>query len=330
MSNISVNERELNMGKKISGFTLAEALITLAVIGIVAVLTIPSLVKEYEDKQYNASRLKAFKIFGDAGKLASINGEIKSQDNAKNFANNVLSKYLKISKVCDTAEECNFPTLIQPSNPASDKLESDSLTSWSTLGGKNGTAIGTEINNELLSTYINTNNGFCAKLFYNPKCGRTLDEVYTRGSGGVRYYMNVDAACMNVIYDMNCKKDPNHVGEDIGIVTVFWSGLNSTSTAPGIAPHSTNATLFSQSLSQATTYCANKGTRQKSYSIPDIDEISSLYMNKNLTSLPENIFYSGTSAKNNPGYCWTVGSNGSRSDNLSSLGYGPMTWCVRR
>lgn len=45
--------------KKDKGFTLAEVLITLGVIGIVAAMTIPNLVKNYQKQEY-VSRLKKF------------------------------------------------------------------------------------------------------------------------------------------------------------------------------------------------------------------------------------------------------------------------------
>ena len=46
--------------KKRRAFTLAEVLITLAIIGIVAAITIPSIVTSYKDKQYNTARLNLF------------------------------------------------------------------------------------------------------------------------------------------------------------------------------------------------------------------------------------------------------------------------------
>ena len=45
------------MSKK--GFTLAEVLITLSIIGVVAALTVPTLVRNYEDAA-NAAKAKKF------------------------------------------------------------------------------------------------------------------------------------------------------------------------------------------------------------------------------------------------------------------------------
>ena len=43
------------MIKKILGFTLAETLITIGIIGVVAALTIPTLVQNYQEKNWETS-----------------------------------------------------------------------------------------------------------------------------------------------------------------------------------------------------------------------------------------------------------------------------------
>ena len=125
--------RKVTKVKKINGFTLTEVLIAITIIGIVSALVIPSVLRNYNDKKYNTARLKALKTFGEAGKLASINGEINGQENARLFVENVLSKYLKITKICDTAEECNFPTTFKSSDNTT-VLTSNELNSWNKIG----------------------------------------------------------------------------------------------------------------------------------------------------------------------------------------------------
>ena len=50
-------------------FTLAEVLITLGIIGVVAAITLPSLISRYQKHVYYNQFLKAVSIIGDAGKL---------------------------------------------------------------------------------------------------------------------------------------------------------------------------------------------------------------------------------------------------------------------
>ncbi len=53
-----------------SGFTLAEVLITLAIIGVVAALTIPTVVRNYQRQQYLVSIKKFYSVFSQGIKKA--------------------------------------------------------------------------------------------------------------------------------------------------------------------------------------------------------------------------------------------------------------------
>lgn len=48
------------------GFTLSEVLITLAIVGVVAVLTIPGVMRNYKNKLYTAQLQKAYALIGEA------------------------------------------------------------------------------------------------------------------------------------------------------------------------------------------------------------------------------------------------------------------------
>ena len=83
------------------GFTLAEVLITLGIIGIVAALTIPSLLSNYQKKQYYTKFMKARSSLENALKLYAhergcdddpLCGKYLSEEENNNFALE-LSKY---------------------------------------------------------------------------------------------------------------------------------------------------------------------------------------------------------------------------------------------
>ena len=94
--------------KKI-GFTLAEILITLGVVGIVSALTIPSLITNNMEAQVGPKLAKAVTAFEEANKsLIEEQGVDALSDtswllNLRDLTNyyEELSKYLKISKVND-------------------------------------------------------------------------------------------------------------------------------------------------------------------------------------------------------------------------------------
>ncbi|MDR1168777.1 MAG: prepilin-type N-terminal cleavage/methylation domain-containing protein, partial [Heliobacteriaceae bacterium] len=55
------NKNKLNVAQK--GFTLAEVLITLGIIGIIAALTMPALISDYKEKATVAKLKKVYSIF---------------------------------------------------------------------------------------------------------------------------------------------------------------------------------------------------------------------------------------------------------------------------
>jgi type II secretory pathway pseudopilin PulG len=83
-------------------FTMAEILITIGVIGVVASMTIPSVIKNYE-RERNLSKLKkAYAQLSQAIYSASESNDIYSLGDNWNDATeviNVLKNYLKVSKI---------------------------------------------------------------------------------------------------------------------------------------------------------------------------------------------------------------------------------------
>ena len=59
-------------------FTLAEVLITLAIVGIVATMTIPTLTTKYRYKSYETSLFKAKSMFAQATQMLLIQNELLS------------------------------------------------------------------------------------------------------------------------------------------------------------------------------------------------------------------------------------------------------------
>ena len=69
---MSEHKIQLHLNKKRKAFTLAEVLITLAIIGVVAALTIPSLVQKYKERE-TITRVKEFySVFSQAYQLAIL------------------------------------------------------------------------------------------------------------------------------------------------------------------------------------------------------------------------------------------------------------------
>ena len=82
-----------------SGFTLAEVLITLGIIGVVAALTIPGLIATYQKKQTVTRLKKAYSIVQQAIRLSQDeNGEVDSWDTnlyGSPFFHKYIANYVK-------------------------------------------------------------------------------------------------------------------------------------------------------------------------------------------------------------------------------------------
>ncbi|MBR1754774.1 type II secretion system protein, partial [bacterium] len=95
-----------------SGFTMAEVLITLGIIGVVAALTIPTLMQTQKEKSTIAAVKKNTSIVSNAVKMAIANDGEFSGTTAKDFYN-YISPYLKIGKYCGTGTGCWTNTTIK-------------------------------------------------------------------------------------------------------------------------------------------------------------------------------------------------------------------------
>lgn len=101
------------------GFTLAEVLITLGIIGVVAALTMPSLIQSYKERE-TVSRVKKFYSMINQALLLAINenGPVDEWDfaeidqetgiNVSNKFFEYLRPHLKITKDCGTPEWMYF------------------------------------------------------------------------------------------------------------------------------------------------------------------------------------------------------------------------------
>ena len=93
-----------------TGFTLAEVLVTLGIIGVVSAMTVPSLMQNYQRQSYVTQLHKVYNEFSQAllryqtdnNALNLKEAGLSSQDNVNSFINS----YFKVVKECDTMDDC--------------------------------------------------------------------------------------------------------------------------------------------------------------------------------------------------------------------------------
>lgn len=104
------------LNERRKAFTLAEVLITLAVIGVVAALTLPGLIANYQKTQYVTGLKKAYAELSQVFKLYMANEGVTdlsqtklfSSDNNYDELNVVLKKYFRIGKWCGNGAVDNY------------------------------------------------------------------------------------------------------------------------------------------------------------------------------------------------------------------------------
>ena len=183
---------------KNAAFTLAEVLITLAIIGIVAAMTIPTLVANYQNKAWNTSAQVFERKLEEALKTMNTQQVLAGYSSTADFVG-ALGKYFKITKICsnDDIMSCFEDKVRWGKN----ELE------VSTQNVKTAAQLGQDWNTETIG--VQFANGTSGILAYNPSC---RENPYTNQFTGT--------SCISLLYDTTGFKSPNSDGKDLRYINV--------------------------------------------------------------------------------------------------------------
>ena len=209
-----------NKNIKSKGFTLAEVLITLGIIGVVAAITMPTLINNYKEKA-TVNKVKKFYSMISQTYLLSVKdnehadswnvGNGYSATTARQLAS-YLKPYLKIQKDCGTSSGC--------------------------LGYKSVVKLLKGSNHD---TNYDTNSNYYKVIL--------MDGSAMWFRGATTYCKTTDGGISNTcgvfLYDVNGSKEPNTIGIDIfvflltpqGIYPSFNNDCNKTSAGWGCSQY---------------------------------------------------------------------------------------------
>jgi len=271
--------RTTKIRKALSAFTMAEILLSLTIIGVVAAITLPSLTGNINERTWNTQRKALYARFSQAiALMPSLNGYgTLTEDEsgsitdtaAETFVTEGLLKVLKINNICDSEHlpDCGIPQKITPYNGS----VTDFPTEWTKLSPamQSTSWLGNSFSMiDAKAAAFETQNGESVAVFYNPNCQSDMGE----GSG----YLINSKVCANLIYDLNGNKGPNTLGKDIGWVTIFYP-VDSVVVAPVPAPQAQSNS--SVDWRTATELCRNY---DEGYRLPNKEEAASLFVNRRL------------------------------------------------
>ena len=265
-------------GRAEQAFTMAEILLSLTIIGVVAAITLPSLTGNINERTWNTQRKALYARFSQAISLMpALNGYgVENPDTAaETFVTAGLSKVLKINNICDNDHlaDCGLASKITTQSASTMAFP----TKWSELNPQMVSAQYMEQSFEQpdsAAAAFETQNGESIAVFYNPNCSVYMDE----GS----FYLINSKVCANLIFDLNGNKGPNTVGKDIGFMTITYP-TDSVVVAPQPAP-SLQSGSSSVDWLTATRLCREYDT---GYRLPNKEEAGSMFVNKLLLGVVE-------------------------------------------
>ena len=181
-------------------FTLAEVLITLGIIGVVAALTIPTLINNYQTKSWNTAADVFEKKLEQSLRVMNTQGNLSGYKTTGDFVNE-LKKHMNILKVCENVTDCISPEITWEvfdlgKGSTSEILNLENVKTATDLGQKNwkSEAVGLQFAN-----------GVTAVLAYND-----YDCKQDPFSNSVSV-MN----CVSTLYDTSGMSSPNTTNKDV-------------------------------------------------------------------------------------------------------------------
>ena len=212
-------------GKK--AFTLAEVLITLGIIGVVAAMTIPTLVANYNAKQWNTAATVFDRKLEEALKTMNTQSTLAGHTTTESFVEE-LSKHFKTNKICknDKLLDCFSDVVYWGGGDATPEEVDMSIIKTAKNFGQ------TDWDTNIVG--VQFANGTSAMIAYNPTNSCTQDPYSNQVTGG---------DCLAILYDTSGEKNPNTSAKDLrsnGNVTKLGKGcafeINGTcyATAPFI------------------------------------------------------------------------------------------------
>ena len=182
------------------GFTLAEVLITLGIIGIVAAMTIPTLVANYQAKSWSTSAQVFERKLEEALKVMNTQQTLAGYTTTEAFVDE-LKKHIKILRTCDNSElEKCFPETFTYGFPETETMDITTFTDSSKLRKE---PFGTN------TVGVQFANGVAGVLAYDPSCRQDPYSNTVTGMG-----------CISMIYDTSGNKSPNQSNKDLRMLNV--------------------------------------------------------------------------------------------------------------
>ena len=190
------------------GFTLAEVLITLGIIGVVAAMTMPVLINNVQ------ARVKAKRIENIKQKLSKATDKMAVQSGMTDYGDTLafvteLNKHMKLAKICDNAH-------IAECWPVPEVNLKDKGKTWEISKTQNAKTLKIPKDSQLNyadTVGIITADGTSLILSYDKKCSFDVNNTGLKFNEASA--LSNSMSCLAGVFDWNGSSKPNKLGEDI-------------------------------------------------------------------------------------------------------------------
>ena len=191
---------------KKTGFTLAEVLITLGILGVVAAITIPTLMSNYKQRAWDTAATVFERKLEESLKAMNTQQTLAGYRNTADFVSE-LSKHFKITRVCknDDLLTCFEDKVWWGAGDADpEEVDMAEIKTASNFGQE-------DWDTEIIG--VQFANGTTGLVAYNPDCKQNP-------------YSNqiVGTSCLALLYDTDGFKTPNTSGKDLRAINVLSLG----------------------------------------------------------------------------------------------------------
>ena len=195
------------LGLSRSAFTLAEVLITLGIIGVVAAMTLPILTAKYQErvlvtraKKTYSTILAAINTYKADNEVFDVSGLFDTNNTSLQTLQN-FSKYFKVSMICDTKSNgCQGKYKVKKTKRSPD--------------GKGGTAMLTPSSS---NPRMSLTDGSIIWITQYSNCNQyyeTGSNKYDEDGNLIESNPWTRTYCASLCFDTNGKQKPNQAGQD--------------------------------------------------------------------------------------------------------------------
>ena len=189
-----------------SAFTLAEVLITLGIIGVVAAMTIPTLISVNNQRAWDTAANVFERKLGESLSVMNTQNALGGWPTTEAFVSE-LQKHMKINKVCQNPTDC-FESEIYTGDEE-EALDISMITQAKNLNSTADPEWGTNV------LGVQFANGVSGIVAYNPSCrnnqfsNQTVAITGSVENNGKKGNVGLSTNCISILYDVNGYGKPN-------------------------------------------------------------------------------------------------------------------------